>query len=190
MLPFAERWLCFKVHHSVAATFSHFPKMGAVSWGRWRGNGPKTYLLSHNPINNEAALTSWWTFPLTLLRDESFLMLRVHLWPFSVLHFFLSVLENVQYCYCVFWKRISSMFHQEWNAGFHSSEELQTLTSLIKTHSITKTALIREISRCSVGLERKLQYFRRELFTKMDLSCLFIEQIKPQRKNGIGKKKS
>lgn len=121
--------------------------------------------------------------PLTLLLDESFSMLSVHLWPFSVFYFPIQSGKIFNSFVPLVSERDSPpcFIRIEMLAGFHSREKLQHPTSFIKTLSITMSALI---SCCSVWLEWRQRL--RRTSPKMNSDHLCIKQVEPQRRNSMG----
>lgn len=121
--------------------FTFPPKMGAVSWGRWRGNGPKTYLLSHNPINNEEALASWWRQLAPAHSAPGWKLFDVERSPLTIFLFYALPLKAERWLFC---SRHRVSEHQKcrfW--GWKKKRKVwQELTSLIEA--------ISEIPCCSV----------------------------------------
>ena len=86
--------------HRICYIFTFPPKMGAVSWGRWRGNGPKTYLLSHNPINNEEALASWWRQLAPAHSAPGWKLFDVERSPLTIFLFYALPLKAERWLFC------------------------------------------------------------------------------------------
>ena len=128
--------------------------------------------------------------PLSLLLDESFLMLSVHLWPFSFL-FSHSELQDLLL------PRFLEVIHYHASSGLKcwqvfipvkekKKKERKKITVndwLIKMFSITMPVLIS--ASAVLGLNGDCLCSVRTL-TKMNSGRLFIEQINPQRKNSMG----